>query len=62
MKVKKVKIGIKSLNEVLEGFAETAEAIERGEKVKKRRGIYFENLEAFRRALTEKRLERYCML
>ncbi|MEK7846602.1 MAG: hypothetical protein AAB257_06525, partial [Nitrospinota bacterium] len=57
MKVKKVKIGIKSLKEVLENFAETAEAIERGEKVKKRRGIYFENLEAFRRALTEKRLE-----
>ena len=57
MKVKKVKIGIKSLKEVLENFAETAEAIERGENVKKRRGIYFENLEAFRRALTEKRLE-----
>src|SRR3990167_11366087 len=57
MKVKKVKIGIKSLKEVLEDFAETAEAIERGEKVKRRRGYYFENLAAFRRALTEKRLE-----
>ena len=57
MKIKKVKIGIKGLKEVLEDFAETAEAIERGEKVKKRRGVYFENLEAFRRALTEKRLE-----
>lgn len=29
----------------------------RGEKVKKRRGVYFENLDAFRKALTEKRLE-----
>lgn len=57
MRVKKVKIGIKSLKEVLEDFAETAKTIERGEKVKKSRGIYFENLATFRRALTEKRLE-----
>ncbi|HBO83643.1 MAG: hypothetical protein A2073_03615 [Deltaproteobacteria bacterium GWC2_42_11] len=57
MKVKKVKIGIKNLKEVLEDFARTAEAIERGEKVKRRRGYYFENLAAFRRALTQKRLE-----
>ncbi|MEK6539912.1 MAG: hypothetical protein AABZ21_04685 [Deltaproteobacteria bacterium] len=57
MKIKRVKIGIKSLKEVLEGVKETMEKIERGEKVKKRRGVYFENLAAFRRALTEKRLE-----
>ncbi len=31
--------------------------LERGEKVKKESGIYFENLDAFRRALTERRLE-----
>lgn len=57
MRVKRVKIGIKSLEEVLENLAETAKAIERGEKVKKSRGIYFENLATFRRALTERRLE-----
>lgn len=57
MKVKKVKIGIKSIKRVLEDFARTAEAIERGEKVKKEVGIYFENIEAFRKALTPKRLE-----
>ncbi|MFV1951374.1 MAG: ArsR family transcriptional regulator [Nitrospinota bacterium] len=57
MKVKRIKIGIKNLKEVLEDFAETAKSIEKGEKVKKRRGIYFENLDTFRRALTEKRLE-----
>jgi len=57
MKVKRIKIGIKSFKEVLEGVKETMKKIERGEKVKERRGYYFENLEAFRRALTEKRLE-----
>ena len=57
MRVKRVRIGIKSFEEVLEGVKETMKKIERGEKVKERRGYYFENLEAFRRALTEKRLE-----
>ena len=57
MRVKRVKIGIKRFEEVLEGVKETMKKIERGEKVKERRGYYFENLAAFRRALTEKRLE-----
>ena len=57
MRVKRVEIGIKRFEEVLEGVKETMKKIERGEKVKERRGYYFENLEAFRRALTEKRLE-----
>jgi len=57
MRVKRVKIGIKRFEEVLDGVKETMKKIERGEKVKERRGYYFENLEAFRRALTEKRLE-----
>jgi predicted transcriptional regulator len=57
MRIKRVKIEIKSFKEVLEGVKDTMKKIERGEKVKKRRGYYFENLDAFRRALTEKRLE-----
>src|SRR3990172_10601522 len=57
MKLKKVRIGIKSVKEALEDFAKTAEAIERGEKVKKEKGVYFENIEGFRKALTPKRLE-----
>lgn len=57
MRVKKVKIGIKSFEEVLEGVKDAMKKIERGEKVKRRRGYYFENLAAFRRALTERRLE-----
>lgn len=57
MKVKKIKVGIKDVKSVLDDFVETAEAIERGEKVKKETGLYFTSLEAFRKALTPKRLE-----
>ncbi|MEW5745394.1 MAG: hypothetical protein AB1805_08170 [Nitrospirota bacterium] len=57
MKVKKIKIGIKDLKTALNEFAEKAKAIERGEKVKKETGLYFTSFEAFRKALTPKRLE-----
>lgn len=57
MKVKKIKIGIKDLKNVLDDFVKTGEAIQRGENVKKETGIYFTNLEAFRKCLTPKRLE-----
>jgi len=57
MKVKKVKIGIKSVKEALADFVKAGEAIERGEKVKKEKGTYFESIEGFRKALTPKRLE-----
>lgn len=57
MRIKRVKIGIKSLKEALGDFAKAAEAIEGGRKPKKSRGVYFENLDTFRRALTPKRLE-----
>ncbi len=57
MKVKKIKIGIKDLRTVLDDFVETGKAIERGEQVKKETGVYFTSFEAFRKALTPKRLE-----
>ncbi len=57
MKLKKVRIGIKSVKGALDDFARTAEAIERGEKVKKEKGVYFESIEGFRKALTTKRIE-----
>lgn len=58
MKVKQVKIGIKSVDDILENLAETGEALERGDVVKKQPpGVYFTNLDAFRKALTQKRLE-----
>ncbi|MBF0398782.1 MAG: hypothetical protein HQK78_18540 [Desulfobacterales bacterium] len=57
MKVKNVRIGIKDVKTALDDFVKTAEAIERGEEVKKKRGIYFTNIAAFKKALTEKRME-----
>ena len=57
MKIKKVQIGIKGIKEALDDFVRTGVAVERGEKVKREVGIYFENIAAFRKALTPKRLE-----
>src|SRR4030066_1924040 len=57
MKGKKGKIGIKSVREALKDFVAAGTAIERGEKVKKEKGVYFESIEGFRKALTPKRLE-----
>lgn len=57
MKVKKIKVGIKGLKAVLDDFAKAGEAVERGEKVKRETETYFTSFEAFRKALTPKRLE-----
>jgi len=57
MKIKRVKIGIKSVKEVLEDFVKTGEAIKKGEILKKEKGVFFESIEGFRKALTPKRLE-----
>ncbi|HHT9117101.1 MAG TPA: HVO_A0114 family putative DNA-binding protein [Candidatus Hypogeohydataceae bacterium YC38] len=57
MRVKRVRIGIKSTWEALQDFAKTCKAIERGEKVKKEAGIYFEDTRAFRKFMTPRRLE-----
>lgn len=57
MRIKKIKIGIKDLKTALNDFVKTGEAIERGEKVKRETGLYFTSFEAFRKALTPKRLE-----
>jgi predicted transcriptional regulator len=57
MKVKKIEIGFKSVESALGDFVATGEAIMRGERVKKQEGVYFTDYEAFRRALTPKRLE-----
>jgi predicted transcriptional regulator len=57
MRAKKVKIGIKSIEDALNDAKEVMKKIERGEKVKKEVGVYFTSFEAFRKALTPKRLE-----
>src|SRR3972149_3818077 len=49
MRVKKVKIGIKRLEDFLGDAKETMKKTERG--------LYFESIEGFRKALTTKRLE-----
>ncbi|HYA26976.1 MAG TPA: MarR family transcriptional regulator [Thermodesulfovibrionales bacterium] len=57
MKVKKVRIDIKSLENVLNSAKYTIKKLERGEKVKKQTGVFFTSLEIFRKAVTPKRLE-----
>lgn len=57
MRVKRVKIGIKSLDDVLDDAKEAMKKLELGEKVKPEKGLYFESIEGFRKALTPRRLE-----
>ena len=57
MKARKVKIGIKSIEEALEDAREVMKKLEQGERVRKETGVYFTSLEAFRKAVTPKRLE-----
>lgn len=57
MKVKKIKVGIKDMKSVLDDFVKTGETLERGGKVAEEKGTYFTSFEAFRKALTPKRLE-----
>lgn len=56
IKAKNITIGIRSLDQGLDNFVEAAEVLMRGESVRKQRGVYFENLDSFRKVLTEKRL------
>ena len=57
MRVKNIKITIKSTEAFLEKAKSTMKKIMAGEKVSKKKGLYFENLDAMRKALTPKRLE-----
>jgi len=57
VKVKNIKIGVRSLDTAFEEWAQTFEKVQRGKKIDKRRGVYFTSLEAMRKVLTEKRLE-----
>jgi len=57
MKIKNVRIGIRTQEEAFKEAKGVMERLSAGEKVKKQTGVYFENLDAMRRILTEKRLE-----
>ncbi len=56
MKVRDIKISIKSDKDLFKEVKEVWEKLEKGEKVKKHEGISFENLDAIRKVLTEERL------
>ncbi len=57
MKTKKIKIKFKSIRDTLDDFVETGEALARGEQVREESDVYFTNIEAFRKAITPRRLE-----
>ena len=56
MRVRKLSFGIKSMDEVMSDFALAAKALERGEHVVPKEWLYFTDLRAFRRAITDQRL------
>lgn len=57
MKIKRVKIEIKSLDNALKEAGEVFEKLSKGQQVQKKTAIYFNNLKEMRKVLTEKRLE-----
>jgi predicted transcriptional regulator len=56
MKIRKVRVGIKDLKTALSEFVLIGKAVEDGKAVKKDKGVYFTTVEAFRKAITPKRL------
>ena len=57
MKVKNIKIAIKSDAEFFKEIKDVWKKLERGGKAEKHEGISFENLEAMRKVLTEERIK-----
>ena len=57
MKIKNVKIGIRTRDKAFTEAKDVMRKLSKGEKVKKQAEVYFENLDAMRKVLTEKRLE-----
>jgi predicted transcriptional regulator len=56
MKIKRLKVGVRPLEEGLREFGNTLKALKAGRKVPKRTGVFFVSVEAMRRVLTEPRL------
>jgi len=57
MKIKRIKIEIRSLDNALKEAGEVFEKLSKGQPVQKKTAIYFNNLKEMRKVLTEKRLE-----
>nr|WP_143838478.1 hypothetical protein [Nitrospira cf. moscoviensis SBR1015] len=56
MKVKRLKVGVRSLEAGLQEFGSTLKAIQSGKVLPKRTGVYFVSVEAMRQVLTPSRL------
>src|SRR3989304_5656235 len=56
MKVKKIDIGIKRVEDSLKDFAEARKKVETRKKVTKEEGVYFESIDDMRAVLTNNRL------
>ena len=56
MRVKNIKIAIKSDPVFFSEIKQVWNSLEKGEKVQKHKGVYFENLDTMRKVLTEERL------
>ena len=52
MKIKRLKVGVRPLEEGLQEFGETLKALQAGKTVPKRTGVYFVSVEAMRQVLT----------
>jgi predicted transcriptional regulator len=57
MKVRNIKVAIKSDEDILQEIKQTVGKIQRGEKVKKHEGISFDSIDAMRKVLTEERFK-----
>ena len=57
MKIKKIHIEIKSLDDALTEAGQVFEKIAQGKTIKKKTSVYFSNIKEMRTVLTEKRLE-----
>ena len=57
MKVKKIFVGVRPLEDILKEAGETFDDLAKGKAVKHKRAIYFASLKEMRRVLTERRLE-----
>lgn len=56
MRVRRLKVGVRPLEEGLQEFGGALKALQTGKTLSKRRGVYFVSVEAMRRVLTPSRL------
>lgn len=56
MKLKKIDIGIRGLEESLQDFAKAWKSVESGKKIKCEKGLYFDSIDTIRSVLTNNRL------